>query len=131
MRLLPIVTLAAAAAVVTGALAAEPAAAQYDLNAAVTLEGTTETVVWSMSQGKLLLKPNTGSETWEIAIPDTQTLLNKGLSAEVLARGAPVKVRAYKAKDAACNPNCKAQAVELTLDKQGKTYALQGAAAAG
>ena len=42
-----------------------------------------------------------------------------------------MKVRAYKAKDTACNPNCKAQAVELTLSKQGKTYALMGSGSAG
>jgi hypothetical protein len=124
MRFIPIVTVAAVMAAAAGPLAAQQT---YDQNAPVTLEGVTETVVWSMSEGKLLLKPNTGSETWEIAIPNSKTLLEKGLSAEVLARGAPVKVRAYKSTDPACKPNCKAQAVELTLSNQGKTYALLGA----
>jgi hypothetical protein len=131
MRPLLIVTMVAALAAGASPLAAQQAAAEYDQNAPVTLEGTTDLVVWSMSQGRLVLKPNTGSQTWEIALPDTSTLLAKGLSAEVLTRDAPVKVRAFKAKDSACNPNCKAQAVELTLSRQGKTYALLGSAPAG
>ena len=131
MRLLSIVTIAAAMAAVAGPLAAQQAAADYDQNALVTLEGTADTVHWSMTQGRLFLAPRAGSQIWEIAIPDTRTLLDKGLSAEVLTRGAPVTVRAFKAKDAACNPTCKAQAVELTLKNQGKTYALQGSDSAG
>ena len=131
MRLVLIVTIAAAMAASAAPLAAEPAAPQYDQNAPITLEGTADTVVWSMAHGRLMLKPKTGSQMWEIELPDTQTLLNKGISAEVLARDVPVKVRAYKAKDTACNPNCKAEAVELTLEKQGKTYALLGANPAG
>jgi hypothetical protein len=131
MRLLLIATLAAAMAAGAVPLAAQTAAPEYDQNAPITLEGTADTVVWSMSQGRLMLKPNSGSQIWEIALPDTSTLLAKGISAEVLTRDAPVKVRAYKAKDAACKPNCKAQAVELTLSKQGKTYALLGSGSPG
>jgi hypothetical protein len=131
MRLALIVTLAAAMAAGAGPLAAQQAAPEYDQNAPVTLEGTADIVVWSMSQGKLVLKPSSGSQTWEIALPDTQTLLDKGISAEVLTRDVPVKVRALKAKDSACNPNCRAQAVELTLPRQGKTYALLGAGSPG
>jgi hypothetical protein len=131
MRLLSIVTFTAALAALAGPLAAQQANPEYDQNAPVTLEGTTETVYWSMTQGKLILKPNAGSQSWEIALPDTKTLLDKGLSANVLAKDAPVKVRVLKAKDDACNPRCKAQAVELTLGREGKTYALQGSASAG
>jgi hypothetical protein len=131
MRLALIVTMAAAMVAAAGPLAAQQAAAEYDQNAPVTLEGTADTVIWSMSQGRLMLKPSSGSQLWEIALPNTQTLLDKGISAEVLTRDVPVKVRAIKAKDAACNPNCKAKAVELTLPRQGKTYALMGAGAAG
>jgi hypothetical protein len=131
MRLLTIITTAAAMAVSAGTVFAQQAGPDYDQNAPITLQGTTETVVWSMAEGKLVLKPNNGSELWEIALPNSKTLLDKGISAEVLSRGAPVKVRAFKARDAACKPNCKAQAIELTLDRQGKTYALMGAGAAG
>ena len=120
-----------AMAATAGPLAAQQAAPAYDQNAPITLEGTADTVVWSMSHGRLLLKPKTGSQMWEVELPDIQTLLNKGISAEVLTRDVPVKVRAYKAKDTACNPNCKAEAVELTFPRQGKTYALLGPASAG
>ena len=131
MRLFPIVATAAVMAATAGPLAAQQATADYDQNAPINLEGVTETVAWSMTQGRLWMKPNGSSQVWEIALPDTKTLLDKGLSAEVLTRDVPVKVRAYKAKDTACKPNCKAQAVELTLSKQGKTYALMGSGSAG
>jgi hypothetical protein len=68
---------------------------------------------------------------WQIALPDIATLLQKGVSANVLARGTPVKVRVYKAKDGACNPDCKAQAIDLTVDGGGRTYALLNAAPTG
>jgi hypothetical protein len=135
MRILPLITLSAAAmAVAAGPLAAQQAtqaaAPQYDRTAAVTLEGTADTVHWSMEQGRLFLQPASGSQLWEIALPDTQTMLAKGLSAELLSRGAPLTVRAYKARDA-CTTTCKAEAIEITVKTQGKTYALQGAASAG
>lgn len=132
MRLSPIATLAAILSLAAAApLAAQQVGADYDPNAPITLEGTADTVLWSMSQSKLFLKPNNSSQMWEIAIPASKTLLAEGLSAEVLSRGAPVKVRAFKAKDGKCDPNCKAQAVELTLDRQGKTYAFAGSGSAG
>jgi hypothetical protein len=131
MRSRLIVAIAAVMAAGAGPLAAQQIDSDYDKNAPVTIEGTTDLVYWSMSQSRLILKPNSGSQLWEIAIPDIRTLLSKGLSAEVLSRGAPVKVRAYRAKDAACNPNCKAEAVELTLSRQGKTVALLGSGSPG
>jgi hypothetical protein len=124
MRLLTLLPIAAGMAALAGPLFAQQAAPQYDQTAPITLEGTADTVSWSMTEGKLMLKPNSGSELWEIALPNIRTLLDKGISAEVLARGVPVKVRAFKAADGACAPNCKAMAVELTLGAQGKTYAL-------
>jgi hypothetical protein len=114
-----------------GPLAAQQVGPQYDKNAPVTIEGVADTVEWSMSEGRLVLKPNSGSQLWDIALPDIPTLLSKGVSAEVLTHDVPVKVRAFKAKDAACNPNCKAQAVELTLPRQGKTYALVSSGSPG
>jgi hypothetical protein len=114
-----------------GPLGAQQVGPQYDKNAPVTIEGVADTVEWSMSEGRLVLKPNSGSQLWDIALPDIPTLLSKGVSAEVLTHDVPVKVRAFKAKDAACNPNCKAQAAELTLPKQGKTYALLGSGSPG
>ena len=131
MRPLHIITIAAVIALAASPLAAQQIGPEYDKNAPVTLEGTTDLVYWSMSQSRLILKPNSGSQLWEIALPDTGALLSKGLSAEVLSRGAPVKVRAYRAKDTACNPNCKAEAVDLTLSRQGKTYALLGGGSPG
>ena len=131
MKLVPIVAIASLMAATAGPLAAQQAGADYDPQAQATLEGVTETVLWSMTEGKLWLKPSAGSEVWEIALPNSRTLLDRGISAEVLARGAPVKVRVYKAKDTACKPYCKAQAVEITLDRQGKTVALFGANPAG
>jgi hypothetical protein len=131
MKPFAMITLAAAMAAAAGPLAAQQSAPEYDQNAPITLEGTTDTVYWSMERGRLMLQPNNSSQLWEIALPNTTELLKMGLSAEVLSRGKPVKVRAYKAKDAACNPNCKAQGVELTVGAQGKTYALVGAGSAG
>lgn len=130
MRLLPTITLAAALVAVAGPLSAQQADA-YDAAAQITLEGDAETVVWSMSEGRLILKPNGEDHTWEVALPRSSELIAKGITAEVLSRGAPVKVRALKAKDGACDPNCKAKAVELTLPRQGKTFAFQGAGNAG
>jgi hypothetical protein len=131
MRFFPIVAIATAMAAAAGPLAAQQAAVEYDRNAPVTLEGTADIVAWSQTEGKLTLQPNTGSQMWDIALPNTKTLLDMGLSAEVLRRGVPVKVRAFKAKDAACDPNCKAQAADLTLEDQHKTYAILGSAAPG
>jgi len=122
---LSVLPLAMALAAAASPLAAQPVAPEYDANAPVTIEGVADTVVWSMAQGKLRVKPNAGSQLWEIALPDTRTLLNKGVSAEVLARDTPVKVRALKSKDPACNPYCQAQAAELTVN--GRTYALANA----
>jgi hypothetical protein len=132
MNRLLITSLAVAAmAATTAPLAAQQAGADYDQTASVTVEGTADTIEWSGTQGRLMLKPNTGSEMWDIALPDTTTMMSKGLSANILTRGVTVKVRVFKAKDAACTPNCKAQAIDLTVNNTGPTYVLLNAPPAG
>ena len=131
MRSLLVVTILAATAAIAVPLAAQqaaqpaaqPAATAYDQTMPVTLEGTADTVEWANFGGKLMLAPTTGTQMWEIAMPDTGTLIKKGISASNLTRGTEVKVDAYKAKDTACNPNCKAQGVHLTING-GQTYDL-------
>jgi hypothetical protein len=130
-RILIISMTAAALAATAAPLAAQQAGPDYDQTAPITLEGTADTIEWSNAGGKLMLQPTAGAPMWEIALPDTATLMAKGVSANLLTRGVTVKVRAYKAKDAACNPNCKAQGIDLTVGGAGKTFALLGAGAAG
>lgn len=120
MRSLLIVTIAGALAAIAAPLAAQqaaqPPAADYDQAAVVTLEGTADTIEWASAGGKLVLLPTAGPPMWDVALPNTDVLLKKGVSANNLTRGVSVKVRAYKAKDAACNPNCKAQGIELVIN---------------
>lgn len=131
MRLAKIVSVAAVMAALAGPLAAQQVRPDYDQNATVTLEGTVDTIVWSMAQSHLMLKPANGGQLWDVELPNSTGLIANGITAEVLHSGVPVKVKAYKAKDAACSPNCKAQAVELTLGAPGKTYALSATRPAG
>ena len=122
MRPVLVFTILAATAAVAVPLAAQQAAPDYDQSAVVTLEGTADTIRWSDTGGHLMLAPATGTQMWDIALPNTNTMTKKNLGANLLTRGASVKVDAYKAKDPACNPNCKAQGVHLTID--GQTYDL-------
>jgi hypothetical protein len=103
--------------------ATQPTAAAYDQTAPITLEGTADTIEWADFGGKLVLAPTTGTQMWDIALPDTGTMVKKGISANLLTRGVPVKVDAYKAKDTTCDPHCKAQGVRLTING-GQTFDL-------
>jgi hypothetical protein len=124
MRSLLIIPIVAVIAAVAVPLAAQQAGADYDQTAVVTLEGTADTIEWSEAGGKLVLQPTTGGQMWDIILPNTATLLKKGVSASQMIRGTPVKVRAYRAKDAACTPNCKAQGIDLVLNGGGQTFDL-------
>ncbi len=123
MRLISTLAIAAALAAAQP-LAAQEAATAYDPAQVVTLEGMTETVIWSMTEGTLELRPADGGPLWDIALPNTRTLLDNGLSADVFARGAAVKVRAYRSTDKACNPKCRARAIEIILSRDGAAHAL-------
>ncbi len=111
--------LALAGASAGTALAHHAFAAEFDGTAPVLLKGKVTRVEWINPHAWVhleVLTPGKPDQLWMVEGGTPNTLLRAGITKASLRPGTTIIVRGYQSKDRLCNPECRANGRDVTLE---------------